>query len=299
VTAGYRCLILELAVRRAEAIGINLFIGFATLVALSVAFWCPAALAQQSTQDLATAAQNPIAAMYSLPFQNNTYFGAGRNHNETANVLNIQPVLPFTFGDLNIISRTIAPLIYLPGLATDTSDITSETPFSGSHFGLGDINQSLFFSPANSEGLIWGVGPAFSLPTATATPLGSGKFSIGPTAVALVTPKPWVVGILARQLWSVAGPTDRSNVSQLLLQPFVNYNLPEGWYLASAPIITANWNATSGNRWNFPLGGGVGKILRIGDQPINVGLQGFDYVQSPTGGPRWTLRFQVQFLFPR
>jgi hypothetical protein len=226
-------------------------------------------------------------------------FGVGPSHDETANVLNIQPVLPFTFGEVNIISRTIAPLIYLPGFATDATDITSNTPLSGSHFGLGDINQSLFFSPANSGELIWGVGPAFSLPTATATPLGSGKFSMGPTAVALVTPKPWVVGILARQLWSVAGPSDRSNVSQLLLQPFVNYNLAEGWYLTSSPIITANWDASSGNQWNLPIGGGVGRILKIGEQPVNVGLQAFDYVQSPRGGPQWALRFQVQLLFPR
>jgi hypothetical protein len=49
--------------------------------------------------------------------------------------------------------------------------------------------------------------------------------------------------------------------------------------------IAANWNATSGNRWNFPIGGGIGKILKIGDQPINVGLQAFDYVQS---AKRWT-----------
>jgi hypothetical protein len=281
------------------AIGINLLIGISTVVALTVAVWRPSALAQQSTQDLATAAQNPIAAMYSLPFQNNAYFGVGPNHNETANALNIQPVLPFTFGDVTIISRTIAPLIRLPGLANDNADITSSTPFGGSHFGLGDINQSLFFGPTNPGELIWGVGPSFSLPTATAKPVGSGKFSMGPVAVALVTPKPWVVGIYARQLWSVVGPSDRANVSQLLLQPFVNYNLPEGWYLTSSPIITANWNERPGDRWNFPIGGGIGKILKIGDQPINLGLQAFDYIQSPSGGPRWTLRFQVQFLFPR
>jgi hypothetical protein len=147
---------------------------------LALAIMYGRAVAQQSTQDLAAAAQNPIAAMYSLPFQNNTYFGVGSSHDDTASVLNIQPVLPFTFGDLNIISRTIAPLIYLPGFSTDTSDITSETPSSGSHFGLGDINQSLFFSSANSGELIWGVGPAFSLPTATATPLGSASSAWGP-----------------------------------------------------------------------------------------------------------------------
>jgi hypothetical protein len=76
------------------------------------------ALAQESTESLATAAQNPVAAMYSLPFQNSTYFGAGPSHDKSANVLNIQPVLPFSFGEWNIISRTIAPLIYVPSVKT-------------------------------------------------------------------------------------------------------------------------------------------------------------------------------------
>jgi hypothetical protein len=141
--------------------------------------------AQQSTEDLAAAAQNPVAAMYSLPFQNNIYGGAGPTHDATANVLNIQPVLPFTVGDWNIISRTIAPLVYLPSLTTGPSEITQESLFSGSHFGLGDINQSFYFSPADPAELIWGIGPSFNLPTATATPVGSSKFSMGPAAVAL------------------------------------------------------------------------------------------------------------------
>jgi hypothetical protein len=83
--------------------------------------------------------------------------------------------------------------------------------------------------------LIWGIGPSFNLPTATAKPLGSSKFSMGPAAVALMMPKPWVIGTLVRQLWSVAGPSNRPNVSQLLLQPFVNYNMAGGWYLVSSP----------------------------------------------------------------
>jgi hypothetical protein len=256
-------------------------------------------LGAQSTEDLAAAAQNPIAAMYSLPFQNNIYNGVGPKHDATANVLNIQPVLPFTIGDWNIISRTIAPLIYLPSLATGPSEIADDSVFGSSHFGLGDINQTFYFSPADATGLIWGVGRSFNLPTATATPLGSAKFSMGPAAVALVMPKPWVVGILARQLWSVAGPSNRPNVSQLLVQPFINYNMEEGWYLVSSPIMTANWEATSGNKWAFPIGAGIGKIFRIGEQPMNASLQAFDYAQSPNGGPRWAVRAQLQFLFPR
>src|ERR1041384_5909651 len=221
-------------------------------VGLTLALLLGQAVAEQSTEDLAAAAQNPVAAMYSLPFQNNIYGGAGPQHNATANVLNIQPVIPITFGDWNIISRTIAPLIYLPSITTGPSEITEQSLFSGSHFGLGDVNQSFYFSPAKASEIIWGIGPSFNLPTATAVPLGSAKFSMGPAAVALTMPKPWVIGTLVRQLWSVAGPSDRSNVSQFLLQPFVNYNMPDGWYLTSSPIITANWEAPS-NKWALPI----------------------------------------------
>jgi hypothetical protein len=267
-------------------------------VILTLAIWRQPALAQQSAQDLAVAAQNPIAAMYSLPFQNNAFLGVGPNHNETANVLNIQPVLPFTFGDWNIISRTIAPLIQLPKLTGgDLGDLTTGAASSNDPFGLGDINQTFYFSPAAAKTFIWGVGPSVTLPTATTRVLGSDTLAIGAGAVGLVTPKPWVIGALVRQLWSVTGPDQ--NVDQTLIQPFVNYNLPQAWYLVSSPIITANWSARSSQRWNVPLGGGVGKIFRISGQPMNASLQAFNYVAAPNFGARWEIRFQLQFLFPK
>ena len=114
-----------------------------------------------------------------------------------------------------------------------------------------------------------------------------------------MTPKPWVLGALVRQLWSFAGDGDRQDVSQLLIQPFVNYNLPDGWYLVSSPVITANWEADSGDRWVVPIGGGAGKLFKLGAQPINSQLQAFYNVESPERGPDWSLRFQVQFLFPK
>jgi len=272
--------------------------GLAVLLALTAS---TAALAQQSTQDLAEAAQNPIAAMISLPLQNNIYGEVGPNHNATGNVFNIQPVILITLGDWNIISRTVAPLIYQPGLATlpsESLEIGRFGEFSTSHFGLGDINQSFFFSPANASGLIWGVGPTFDLPTATARALGSSLFSIGPAAVALVIPRPFLIGALVHQLWSVSGSSHQPDVSQLLIQPFVNYNMEDGWYLVSSPIITANWEAPS-NKWAFPIGAGFGKIFKIGEQPMNFNLQAYDYVKSPVGGPRWAVRAQLQLLFPK
>jgi hypothetical protein len=98
---------------------------------------------------LAEAAQNPVADMISLPFQNNANLGFGPN-DDVRNVLNIQPVFPFQLSEnWDLITRTIAPLIYQPEVVEGTGD----------EFGLGDINFTAFFSPKNpTKGIIWGVG---------------------------------------------------------------------------------------------------------------------------------------------
>jgi len=251
----------------------------------------------QDAEDLAKAAQNPVAAMISLPLQNNTLFDVGPN-NDTANVLNIQPVIPFTVGKLNIINRTIAPVIYLPDVTAGIPELP-EGIGDGSTFGLGDINHTVYFSPAESGPVIWGVGPSLTLPTATDDMIGTEKWSAGPAAVALAQPGRFVVGALVRQLWSFAGDDDRQDISQLLVQPFVNYNMADGWYLVSAPIITANWEADSDERWTVPIGGGAGRIFRIGEQPMNAQFQAFYNVERPRFGPDASLRLQLQFLFPK
>jgi hypothetical protein len=250
-----------------------------------------------SASDLAAAAQNPVANMISLPFQNNTFFGVGPD-DETANVLNIQPVIPVNVGNWNLVNRTIAPLIYLPDLTNGLENLPAGFG-RGSEFGLGDINHTVYASPAAPGKIIWGIGPSLTVPTATDEKLGSEKWSAGPAAVALTMTGPWVVGGLVRQLWSFAGDDNRADVSQFLFQPFVNYNMDDGWYLVSAPVVTANWEAESDQRWVVPVGGGVGKLFTIGKQPINSSLQAYYNVESPTFGPDWSIRFQVQFLFPK
>ena len=242
-----------------------------------------------NAQDLAKAAQNPVADLISLPLQNNTNFGVGPG-DDMQDILNVQPVVPLKLNaDWNLITRTIFPLIYQPELV----------PGYGDEFGLGDINMSLFLSPAKPDKIIWGVGPALSFPTATNAVLGTEKWSAGPTAVALKIQGPWVVGALASNLWSYAGEENREDVNQFLLQYFINYNLPEGWYLSSAPIITADWKADSGDQWTVPFGGGFGKIFRIGKQPMNAQAQAFYNLEKPDNAADWTLRLQLQFLFPK
>ena len=241
--------------------------------------------AKQDTTELAKKTQNPVADLISLPIQNNTNFGYGVNRDDVQNVLNIQPVIPVSLNDdWNLITRTILPVIYQPEIV----------PGQGSEFGLGDTSFTGFFSPKDAGKWIWGVGPVLLLPTSTDSQLGAGEWGAGASAVVLTMPSPWVVGAVINNVWSFDG-----SVNQMLLQYFVNYNLGDGLYLTSAPIILANWEATSDNVWTVPFGAGVGKVFRIGNQPVNMQISVYYNVERPNIGPEWQLRFQVQLLFPK
>ena len=263
------------------------------LLVLTIPFHCIAQ--EKGGEDLAAKTQNPVGAMYSLPFKFIFDYGAA---NGEASFLNIQPVIPVTVGDWNLINRVIVPLIDTPGLVTGTPEIPNPVPGDGAT-GLGDINYSVFVSPAEPGKVIWGVGPSIMMDTATDDQLGSGKWSAGPTAVVLIQPKPWTLGMLGRQIWSFAGDSDRASVNQLLLEPFINYNLDNGWYLITDMILTANWQADSSNRWTIPLGGGVGKMFAIGSQKMNTKIEAYYNVEKPDGAPDWSMSWTLQFLFPR
>ena len=246
--------------------------------------------------DLAAKTQNPVGAMYSLPFKFSFDYGAD---NGEASFLNIQPVLPQTIGEWNLIHRIILPLIDTPGAVTGIPEIPNSSS-KVTELPVSVISIILYiFRQQIQDKVIWGIGPSLMMDTATDDQLGSGKWSTGPTAVVLVQPKPWTLGILGRQLWSFAGDSDRNTVSQMLLEPFINYNLEGGWYLLSDMIITANWEADSGNRWTVPFGGGFGKMFAIGSQKMNTKLEAYYNVEKPDGAPDWSFSWTLQFLFPR
>jgi len=245
----------------------------------------------ESATELAKKTQNPIADLISVPLQSNFNFNVGTK-DATVYVLNVQPVIPIKLSpEWNLITRTIIPIINQPSLFPGPNSI------SGSAWGLGDINPTLFLSPAKPGAFIWGAGPTFTLPTATDWRLGSGKFSLGPAAVALTMQGPWVIGALANNQWSVAGWGEK-DVNQLLIQPFVNYNIGDGWYLTTSPIMTSNWEARSSDHWTVPVGAGVGKLFKVGKLPINTSLQAYYNAEKPKYAADWQLRFQIQFLLP-
>jgi len=254
-------------------------------------------LAQDSdTEALAKAAQNPVAAMISLPFQLNATLNYGMDSlqkRDTQYVLNIQPVVPLKLSDKwNLISRTIVPVISQPLPASDSSPIG----------GIANIQETLFLSPAKPGKVIWGAGTVFQFPTASNRILGSSKWAGGPAVVVLTMPGNWVLGFLAQNMWSFAGPQRAPQVNQFLLQYFINYNFKGGWYLSSAPINVADWSQPlNKDVWTVPMGMGVGKIMRWGKQPVNLQLGYYYNLVRPTGnvpsGP-YTIRFQLQFMFP-
>lgn len=260
---------------------------------LSTAAMTSPAQAQQSNESLAQAAQNPIADMISLPFQNNTNLRVGPK-DQAQNVLNVQPVYPIHINsEWNLITRTIVPVLSQPDFGSG----------AGRTDGIGDVQFSAFLSPARSSGWIWGVGAIAQVPTATNDVLGQGKWALGPTAIALHMEKgdPWVYGALVNNVWSVAGKESRPSVNQMAIQPFLNYNFrtSPGRYLTYSPVITADWKANSHDRWTVPLGLGIGQIFRVGRQPVNAQVSLYNNVVRPDNGAEWQLRVQVTLLFPR
>ena len=245
----------------------------------------PASPDQQA--ELARKLVNPISDLVSVPFQFNWEQDVGPN-DETRFVLNVQPVIPFSIStDWNMITRVIMPLVSQPPLFDEGA------PASG----VSDILTSFFFSP-KAGGLLWGVGPVVSLPSTSAPTLGTGKWSGGPTAVVLKQSGPWTVGALWNQVWSFAGSSQRNDVNQMFLQPFLAYQVTRTLTLTVQSETTANWEVDE-DRWTMPINVLLSKLSTFGVFPASyqVGFGGFPV--HPEIGPSWKIRAAIIILLPR
>lgn len=261
------------------------------------------AFAQEKAADEATATQsksdqatelakklaNPIANLISVPLQYNYDENYGPNDKGSKSQLNIQPVAPFSISkEWNVITRTIVPVI-------DQRDM----PGSGDTSGLGDITASQFFGPKapTSDGWIWGAGPVELIPTASDDALGGEKWGLGPTAVVLKQEGPWTFGGLANHIWSVAGDSDRSDISATFVQPFVAYILPTHTTFSLNTESTYNWES---EEWSVPINLSVAQLFKVGKQIMQLQVGARYWADSPDGGPEdWGFRCQLTFLFPK
>lgn len=240
-----------------------------------------------AADELAKKLQNPVASLISVPFQNNFDFGIGPS-NGSRYTLNFQPVIPMSISeDWNLIARVIVPVI-------SQNNVFGE---SGSQSGLSDIVLSGFFSPKEptSGGLIWGVGPAILVPTATNNLLGTQKFGLGPTAVALKQSGMTSFGVLINHIWSVAGNADRANVNSTFFEPFIAQNFPGGKAISLNTELTQNWEAGLASGSVNLVGS---KVLMFGKQATQLAIgPRLHYGKGNTAS--WGIRAAFVLLFPK
>ena len=204
-----------------------------------------------SDEQLAKKLANPVAALISVPFQLNYDQDIGAARGGERWQLNIQPVLPVDLNpEWNLISRTILPVVWQDEIY----------PGAGSQSGIGDIVQSVFFSPKapTAGGWIWGAGPVFLLPTGSEDLLSVKKWGAGPTGVALRQDGPWTYGLLANHIWSFAG-SGRQDVNATFLQPFISYTTPTAWSFALNTESTYDWER---EQWAVPINATVSKVTK-------------------------------------
>jgi hypothetical protein len=241
-----------------------------------------------SAEDLAKKLSNPVASMISVPVQYNPDFNIG-SADGTKQTLNIQPVIPAGLNERwNLITRVIMPVVAQEDVSGD----------SGSQFGLGDTTPTFFLSPKQptAGGWILAAGPVFLLPTATDDLLGTEKWGTGPSVLGLKqTENGWTYGVLANHIWSLAGSSERAEVSSTFIQPFLAKQFP------GASTATVNFESTYdwyGETWNLPLNLTYSKVVHLAGQTVSFAGGARYYFETPGDGPDWGLRFVITLLFP-
>mgnify|MGYP003606690922 CR=1 FL=1 len=239
-----------------------------------------------SPQEIADKMANPVANLISVPLQNNLNYGIGP-FNGSKYVINVQPVIPFKLSEnLNLITRYILPVV-------DQRDITGENTHQ---FGLSDATVTAFFAP-KSKSIIYGVGPAFLVPTATDKFLGTEKFGVGPSLLMMHQRNGNSVGFLANQIWSVAGNSDRNDFNQFYTQIFFSHSYKSGANWGVNTEITQNWE---GKTTLVSLNPSIGGITKFGEQIVQFNVQPLIPIIGPEAiKPDWGLRVVVAFVFPQ
>ena len=241
-------------------------------------------------ETLAKQLANPVASLISVPVDLDFDEDLGPAKRGERTLLVAKPVVPIDLDDeWNLITRTIVPFVDIDGLGSGVDAS-----------GLGDLQASFFFSPKapTSGGWIWGAGPIVLLPTASDDLLGSDKWGLGPTAVALRQQGPWTYGLLANHVWSVAGDDKRTDYERSFLQPFASYTTHTATTFTLQTESSYDWE---GKTWSVPLNLIVAQVVKLGDQLMQLRAGVRYWADSPDGvGPEGLgFKVGVTLLFPK
>jgi hypothetical protein len=252
----------------------------------------------KSATELNKELSNPISSIWSITFQENTYWlnmPAGRSDRNVVNV-QFQPVLPISLTkDWNLISRPVFQILNSNPYINQSGNFHRVT-------GFGDTVFVTLLSPSDNLVGNWllGVGPTFIFPTASNTRLGQNKWQMGPAGVFGYLGRKFIVGLFPQQWWSTGG-SGSNTTSQMNLQYFASYFLPNGWSIGTSPSMLVNWYANkSGNMVTFPIGISVSKVQRIGILPIRFAVQGqYMPVHPDAFGQKWNVQVTIFPVIPK
>jgi hypothetical protein len=259
-----------------------------------------------SLGDIGAKLSNPLGDIWALSMSWNMpqfYDGDVNEGNpELGAVMVFQPVLPIPLfgsgkGEWRMVTRPIIPLIFSEPIPTGFDEFDHKS-------GIGDIQLPLLFNLPESISGNWllGAGPVGLFPTATDDDLGEDQWALGPAAVFGYKTKKFTIGIFPNYFWKVGSSgqdDDTRDVNKGSLLYFFTYNLPNAWQIGWDPTITYNHNTDSSDKWNIPVGGYIGKTIKVGELPVNIKVGGEYSVVSPdTFGNRYQFRFQITPVIP-
>ena len=259
------------------------FVLVAQLVSLLVFLPCAGFAAEpgQDSQDLEQAANDPTASLMSVQIQN---VFAGDYHNlkdEDGNTILLRSAVPFKTGPLNHIARATLPIV-------------TESPSRKD--GLSDLVLFDLIVFNESWGR-WGVGPVLLFPTATNDALGADQWAAGPAAGFVARSHKMLWGVFNQNLFSYAGNNDREDVNVSIIQPIVNFSLPDGWSIGTSEMnLTYDWEK---HDWTaLPVGVKLAKLVKFGQLPVQFsGAYEYNFANDYVA-PEWAVNFTVKFLFP-
>jgi len=232
-------------------------------------------------QSLEQAASDPTASLMSVQVQD-IYAGAYHQlYDESGNSILLRSAVPFTTGSLEHIARLTLPIV--------TDSPTGES-------GLSDLVLFDLIKFEKSWGR-WGIGPVLLAPTATDAAIGAGKWAIGPALGFVARGEKLMWGLFNQNLFSFAGDSDREDLNVSILQPIVNYSLPDKWSIGTSEMnVTYDWDWDA---WTaLPLGVKLARLVKFGKLPVQfAGAYEYNFADDYIA-PKWTVNFTVKILFP-
>jgi hypothetical protein len=201
--------------------------------------------------------------------------------------LNIQPSIPFHLNN----KVDLIAMLDLP-INSQMKMIYATAP----GMNLGDYQQFLFFSPANTGNKYFGIGPIFSFPTATESNLASGKWGIGPALQAANFGEKISYGIIGYYLCSYAGNPTKPNISRTYWNPWLTWTLDQ---LNNVGVQTEPYYDFTANQAQVPLEAYYNHFMMIGHQIVKLTFDGLYWPIAPDYFPTWSVRFNLTLIYPK